>query len=62
MENVTISKEYLNSLLNQIKKLQKEKEKLIDEVSFLEALKAVGVDNWSGYEDAQNLMDEWQQN
>ena len=33
-------------------------EKLQKDQAFLEALQSVGVDNWVGYCDAQDLMDE----
>ncbi len=31
---------------------------LMDKVNFLNALEAVGVDNWSGYEEAQNILED----
>ena len=34
-------------------------EDLIDDAQFLHALKAAGVDNWYGYEEAQDIMKEW---
>ena len=35
-----------------------EYEQLLADSRFLNALKAAGVDNWNGYSDAYNLMDE----
>lgn len=43
-ETVTISKEKYESLLKDSR--------------FLEALKAAGVDNWEGYDDAFDYLDE----
>lgn len=31
---------------------------LIEDSQFLECLRAVGVDNWSGYSDARDMFDE----
>lgn len=58
MENVTVSKEYLDSLIDQINELREENAKYANEVAFLEALRAAGVDGWVGYELAQELMNE----
>ena len=33
-------------------------EGLIEESRFLDALRAAGVDNWEGYSDAQDLMED----
>lgn len=37
----------------------KEYEKLNDKVQMLAALECVGVDNWSGYETAIEMLEEW---
>lgn len=36
-----------------------EYEQLLADSRFLNALKAAGVDNWEGYSDAHNLMDDY---
>jgi len=33
---------------------------ITDDNIFLDALRAAGVDNWSGYEVAQDIAEEWQ--
>ena len=35
-----------------------EYERLLNDSYFLEALRAAGVDNWDGYEAAQDMMEE----
>ena len=35
-----------------------EYERLLNDSHFLEALRAAGVDNWDGYEVAQDMMEE----
>lgn len=40
---------------------QKEYDELQDESAMLAALDAAGVDNWSGYDDALNLLAEWEE-
>lgn len=56
---------YLNKYLKLLKdyeSIKEENAKYIDDSVFLDALKAAGVDNWSGYENAHKLMEEWQEN
>jgi hypothetical protein len=36
-----------------------EYEQLLEDQRFLNALERAGVDNWDGYEEAQELMEEW---
>ena len=38
---------------------QKEYNKLLEDSNFLEALRGVGVDNWEGYSEAFELLEEW---
>jgi len=38
---------------------QEEYNKLLEDSNFLEALRGVGVDNWSGYSEAFELLEEW---
>lgn len=40
---------------------QKEYDELQDESAMLAALDAAGVDNWSGYDDALNMLAEWEE-
>lgn len=47
-ETVTISK--------------KEYEELTNSSIFLSALEAAGIDSWDGYDDAKEIMEEWQKN
>ena len=49
-------------LLKDYDLLKEQNAKLIDETIFLDALRAAGVDNWSGYEHAHEMMEEWQEN
>lgn len=58
---VVISKDYLNSLLTEIKELKEENAKLVEDSAFLCALDAAGVDNWEGYSRAHEILEEWQQ-
>lgn len=37
----------------------KEYNKLIENDAFMDALVAAGVDNWNGYEAAQEMLEEW---
>jgi len=45
MDTATISKELYEALLDRDQKLC--------------ALEAAGVDNWEGYEEAMNILEEW---
>lgn len=47
-DQIVITKELYESLM-----------KDQDDVRFLHALRAAGVDNWSGYEDAQDILESW---
>ena len=38
---------------------KEEYESLLEDSNFLSALKAAGVDNWSGYGEAFDIMREW---
>lgn len=40
---------------------KKEYDELQDESAMLAALDAAGVDNWSGYDDALNMLAEWEE-
>lgn len=37
----------------------KEYNKLIENDAFMDALVAAGVDNWDGYDEAKDLLEEW---
>lgn len=47
-DQVVITKELYKSLMEDQ-----------DDVRFLHALRAAGVDNWSGYGDAQDILESW---
>ena len=47
----------LNAALSKVAKLKKRIEELEERERKLDALEAVGVDNWEGYEQAQELME-----
>jgi hypothetical protein len=38
---------------------QEKYDELIEDSNFLNALRAAGVDNWDGYENAQDIIKEW---
>lgn len=38
---------------------EEEYDQLFEDSRFLEALRAAGVDNWNGYEVAQEMIEEW---
>ncbi len=39
---------------------RKDYKKLLDDSRLLDALRAAGVDNWDGYDYAQELLEEWE--
>ena len=50
----------MNKSLSEMITITKAKYKeLMERSNFLYALEAAGVDNWVGYEEAQNLLEEW---
>lgn len=51
--------EFVEELSNKIQELNKEIQSMQDDVDFLEALRAAGVDNWAGYEEAQAILEDW---
>lgn len=51
--------EYVEELSNKIQELNKEIQAMQDDVDFLEALRAAGVDNWHGYEEAKAILESW---
>jgi len=40
---------------------KEEYESLLEDSNFLSALRAAGVDNWSGYGEAFNILEEWEE-
>ena len=48
---------YTDELKVKVERLELENKKLLEEVAFLECLRCVGVDNWCGYEEAQEIME-----
>lgn len=51
--------ELVEELTNKIQELNKEIQAMQDDVDFLEALRAAGVDNWDGYTEAQDILESW---
>ena len=47
------------SISDQLTAAASEIYELYEKVAFLDALAAAGVDNWSGYEDAQDILESW---
>jgi len=41
-----------------LKQMKAENDKLREDARFLDCLRAAGVDNWNGYEHAQDIMQE----
>ena len=48
---------YTDELKVKVERLELENKKLLEEAAFLECLRCVGVDNWCGYEEAQEIME-----
>jgi len=40
---------------------QEEYDRLLEDSNFLSALRAAGVDNWSGYGEAFDILEEWEE-
>lgn len=40
---------------------ESEYKQLLDDSAFLAALRGAGVDNWDGYDNAQEMLEEWQE-
>jgi len=57
-DNVNLRQMSYQEIKGYVSKLKARVEKLEDEVAFLDCLRAAGVDNWSGYGDAQEMMDD----
>lgn len=70
MSNVIVSQEAYDAMQEKIKRLESiennqsvlidagELEDLVNDAKFLNALYAAGVDNWEGYSEAQELLEE----
>lgn len=50
----TFHPDSIKTLLDEIERLQKENKELAKDQAFSVCLQSYGVDNWSGYEDAQD--------
>lgn len=46
-----------NALRTELRKVVEENVEMVEDVAFLRALEAAGVDNWDGYSIAQDMMD-----
>ena len=51
-------KQQVLNLLEENKKLKEQVASMEKDVEFLECLRAAGVTNWEGYEDAQGMMED----
>lgn len=49
----------LCALICRIEELEEKVDKLEEDKRWLDALEAAGVDNWCGYDQAQDIMEEW---
>ena len=49
---------YIKDLKKKIADLEAQLEKYDDDIIFLECLRAAGVDNWEGYDEALKMMNE----
>lgn len=47
---------YIAELHNKIKTLEKQIEEYDEDIQFLDCLRACGVDNWEGYDEARKMM------
>ena len=56
-KNLLMSKD-IKKLTNENAKLTNENAKLIDDVAFLNCLEACGVDNWTGYSTACEMLED----
>ena len=45
--------------MNDIFMTQEEYEKVLDRLTWLDALEAAGVDNWQGFDEAREIYREW---
>ena len=56
--NLAVYRSLLKDMVNQAEKLESENEALERAEATLQALEAAGVDNWEGYEDAIENIDD----
>lgn len=59
--SVTPGEMVMDEFIQGVKRLETLAEELEERVAFLDALEAAGVDNWDGYDEAQELLEAWQQ-
>ena len=59
--SVTPGEMVMDEFIQGVKRLETLAEKLEERVAFLDALEAAGVDSWDGYDEAQELLEVWQQ-
>jgi len=59
--SVTPGEMVMDEFIQVVKRLETLVEKLEERVVFLDALEAAGVDSWDGYDEAQELLEVWQQ-
>jgi hypothetical protein len=58
VKNMGSADSYIAELLNKIKTLEKQIEEYDEDIQFLDCLRACGVDNWEGYDEALKMMRE----
>lgn len=58
-EFVRESRELSDIKRNKVTISQEEYEELLEASALLECLKGCGVDNWDGWDDAQEMLDSW---
>jgi hypothetical protein len=58
VKNMESADSYIAELLNKIKTLEKQIEEYDEDIQFLDCLRACGVDNWEGYDEALKMMRE----
>lgn len=59
--SVTPGEMVMDEFIQGVKRLETLAEKLEERVVFLDALEEAGVDSWDGYDEAQELLEVWQQ-
>lgn len=52
--------ELIKSQVKRLKEAEEEQGEMIEDVLFLNALDAAGVDNWVGYEEAKKIMEDYE--
>jgi hypothetical protein len=56
VKNAEATDNYIAELHNKINKLEKQLKKYDEDIRFLNCLRACGVDNWEGYDEARRMI------